>query len=489
MAYQFSLMDDDEDITAPLLEDETAYKMHALSQSADGQYTVRGGPRAENPPPSPWQPAAAPRDTSLDPLRRQAEQQSLETYTQGTKNEYGLGELARDYGGMGIAAIIDLVANKGKDLPSLLTANQGVVDKNRAIRSQETKAAGDYALRAGAQKDQSLSNELAVRRLQLQEQGLGQQDQRIGIARGAETRRDAVVDRNQNPDNPQQVAAKQALITAGVQPEIVANLDAKGLDDLQHKMNLDMDHANTPRKAGDEAVIGGARQAAVQTAENDANIRDLPRLGEAKGKGSALAEEIERPGVVKTAGATAEAGARGREVVEAPVREQTRSETFSKEFADKHSDILNARTQLGRVLEGVPEGGAAAGTGRGERLAGALGVGGLFNGPDAQANQQSMAAALTTIQHDATGASAGVKEAARIALSVFGDPTASAEDKTQALRRTMAMLDEDIAGLGAARPDDAQKVLNARSGSRKQSSSAPAPAGAADNPWAKYKVR
>jgi hypothetical protein len=512
--FQYSLGDDDDDLTAPLLDDPSFTAASQLSSSTTGMQTPRGGPEAEVQQQSaarqPWTPTTqSNRDPALSAQWQQAERDALTRYQGGAEpNGYGLGEGLRDYGGAALASIFDIVANKGHGLPSLMMANQGIVDKNRALRQQEAENAGQFALKARAQKDTSLQNELALKRIQ-------QEDARYGIAADTHAR-------NYDPNDPGAVAQRKALSEAtGIPEEQLAGLDQKAIGVLQHKYNLGIDHLNTPTKAADAQTVAQA----TQTGTNQANIDQLPSLGVARAQGEALGEPITRPEKVKTAqaegtaralgtglgeaaaeptlrpekaktaSAVAQAGAEGREIVETPIREKREGEQFSKEFADKHSDILGARQALGQILEGVEDGDAAAGTGRGERLAGALHLGGLFNSDAAQQNQQREAEALNTIQHDITGASAGTKEAARIALSVFGDPTASGEQRTAAIRHTMEMLDADIAGMSAARPADAAKVTRARGLPTPAPAAPAAPAGlpslGGDNadPWAKFKVK
>lgn len=506
MAYQYSLMDDDEDdLYAPLLDQAGDYAK-TLSVRAGAQ-PMRGDPSAGAQVDSPWQPRASTRDPALDAQWQAAEQQALAQHSAYNPGQYGLGEAIRDNSGLAVASIVGLLAGKTRNadgstrsalmeaLPSLVQQQAGINQQSEARRAAEAQAAGDFALKARAQKDTSLANQLAVRRLQLQEAGQLQNAQRIDQAgQGLALRQDTHA-RTYDPNDPRQRAAAEYAIANGADPSI-AGLDSRAMSQVQHATNLDQDAANTPRLAANQATIAGAKQGA----ENAANIRDNPALGLSRGQGAALAEEVTRPGEVQTSRETAEAGARGRETVEQPIRQQRESEAFQKSFAKDNQALLQSAQELGTVLQSA-NGGAIEGQGGWSRGLQAVGLGGLDT-PEAQANNQRIQAALISIRHNNTGTAFSTREAADNALSILGSPTASAEDRTAAIQRTFELLQADLSAAGAARPEDAANVIQARGMSslpslgtapmpKKPAQRAPAgPAAPGDNdPWAKYRVR
>lgn len=494
MTYRFSLADDDQDLTAPLLDDPTFTAASQLSRGTTGMQTQRSGPQALQQQ-QPWTPdVQRARDPALDQQWQDAERQSLTRYQQGGNGYSGAGE----YAGAGVAGAFDLLANAAggrapKDfrpgheymppsgLPSLMSGTQQLVDRNRAQQEQESQKAGEFALKARAQKDSAYSDALKLKQIQ-------QQEERIGLATQGEGRRTATSDRQLNPDNPALVAAKQELVRqAGgrITLDQLANVDEKGMLDIRHGLNLQIDSANTPQKAADEGTIATARGLGSQTGTNQANVRDLPSLRVAAGRGDAAAEDITRPGKVLTSGQTAEAGAQGREVVEGPIRNAQQDQTFATEFANKHGNALKAAQALGELLDSKQPGQDIEGLSPHEVFANQK-MGGLLGGltsEKAQATNQKLTTALIAIGHEDSGAALNTRELAEEAVKLMGSSSASAADREAAIRRTYESLNQDIQGAAAPRPQAAKRVLDARGMGSKR------PAKSGSNDWSQYEVK
>lgn len=460
MAYKFTLDDDDEinDLSAPALDDPDIRAMRLSDISA------------KPPAKAPWTPDVRQRDPAMDQQWSLAESDSLQR-SRYNPSDYGVGEGVRDFGGLALAGILDAVANKGRGIVNIAAANQGNMDKYEALRRQDAKDQGEFALKARAAKDNDYQNALRVKQIQ-------QQDERIGLAGLGEQRRTGTYDRAMNTENPVLKAQKDQLVRQSngkITAEDLASLDGEAIKGLMHGYNADIDSAKTPQKAADEATVAGARTRAVEGVQ----LGYVAPTEVEKGKGRAVAEEIERPGVVKTAGAQSEATTAGREKVERPLREQERGEAFQEKYAKDNKALLGARDALGSVLNGLPEGGTPEGFDYKSRIKDKVGLGSL-NSPGAQATQQKLSIAATAVIHDQSGAAFSSKEAAQNFLNIMGDPLASPEDRTSATRRFAESVDADLRGQ-AVRPKDAEAVIQRRGSKPLTPTSAPAV-----NKWSQY---
>lgn len=473
MAYNFSLMDDEDELDAELLRDST-FRAQSLSSAPTGVQTPRTEPAmvsdrdivqdgAHSPNKNAeWRPDVAPRDPQLMKQWKDAESAQL-SRSQYDPNEYGLGEFARDNGGVLVAGLISALSkDKGRSLPSLAA---GAAETNRYYENQrrtDAKNSGDFALKARAQKSSDLQDQLNIKRIQNQDRQLSQQDERIELANKGEGRRGSEFDRKYSPDNPQVQALKSAIVEASggrVTLNKLDGLDSGGLQSMAHAYDLQYDSANTGQKARDEAIIGGARAGASANATNASEARWAPTIGAQRGVGNARAEEIERPGKVATAGATTAATTAAGNAAN-----QGKEDTKAIDaFNEKNGRKLAILSSLDSVLKDVPEKGAAPGTGYGERAAAAVGAGGLTS----QAAQDADAALTKIIMEqsaDIFGANSSAKQEINNAKAILGSAMASPEQRTHQLRLFREALQADIAGASAANPKAAAAVRGARSG-------------------------
>lgn len=446
-SYNFSLRDDEDDeLTASLLEDPTI-RAASLSSKPTGTST----PRSEV-----WTPDIAPRDPKLTQQWKDAESSQLQR-SQYNPNDYGLGEFARDNGGLLLAGIVGALAgDKGRSLPSLANT---AAETNRYFENQrraDAKNAGDFALKARAQKSSDLQDQLNIKRIQNQDRTLAQQDERIELATQGEGRRGHEFDRKYDPSNPQVVALKDSIVEASggrVKREALDGLDSGGLQQMAHLYNLQYDSANTPQKARDEAVVAGATSSASANARNRSDVAYAPALGAAKGVGEARGEEITRPGKVATAGAVRTA----TEDAADASGQSGKSEKFQTDFAEKNEKLLRARAGLSAVTQrtgsGIPEGLDFQ-----TRATNAIPGGGNFISDTASLNIQDLESAANSVMRDDSGAVIGVKEGAKGMMDALGSPTLSAEKKWLAVQNFQRRLDDQLRGK-ASRGEDAQAVI------------------------------
>lgn len=471
MAYQYSLMDDEDDLTAPLLQDPTLRAASLASKPT--------GTKAREP----WTPTASARDPQRDAEWSLAEGNALERSQANDPSKYGVGEFARDNGGLMLASVFDLIGNKGRGLfgpkgksalPTLMEATSGINARAEAARRQDAKDAGEFALKYRGQKSTDLQDQVNVKRLQQADEHEGRlvdnqerllskdaeskaaSDERIALAKAAEDRRKADQDRNLNPENPATRATKDALIKLGMPAELVEPLDDHALGRLSHQTALGTDLAATPQRAASDAVIADAKGAASQTGQNRANIRDNPSLRVSTAEGDAAGEDIKRPGKVKTVADEAQA----REAVEAPRRDQERSEAFQEKFAKDNDALLNARSLIGKVeasaagqKEGMPPGLTPGAT-----LASRVPFASRLNSNEENDTIRDVGAAIEQTIYKDSGASASAREHAAHVQEVIGDPTASADTKWRAIQSFRETLDKEISGK-SVRGADAQQVL------------------------------
>lgn len=451
MTYRFSLRDEEDELSAPIL-DEPGYSL--ADESMDTAPPVIPPARAQQR--DLWQPTVSQRDPALQEQWSLAEKNSLER-SQYNPRDYGLAEGLRDNAGMAIAGVLDVALNKGRGLGNIATEASKINNQYETQRREDARDAGSFALRARQMKSTDLADQLAVKRLQNQDRTIEQQDQRIDLALQGEGRRGSEFNRKYDPNNPAILATKEALKGAGVNPELIENLDQKGLEDLRHRLNLDMDHANAPRKLGDDARSAAVTSAATTDARNRVDTSWAPSLGAARGEGNRRAEEIERPGKVRTAGETTRATTTAGNEANAP-KDLVKA---TAEFNDKNKGLLKMRDELNAVLEGVPEGGAYAGSGRGERLKSAVGLGSL-NSEAAQDNEGRLADIIIKMSAEDFGANSTARQEVANTKRILGDPLATPEQRTKAIRRTLEAVETDIAGAASANPEAAKRVTSAR---------------------------
>lgn len=449
MAYNFSLRDDEDDLelTAPMLEDAPSFSL------ADPPAN-----EVELPPQAPVQQQAWSPSVQTNPALSQeweaAERDALQR-AQYNPREYGGWEALRDNGGLLIAGILDAAVNKGRGLPSLAAETNRINQQAETQRREDAKQAQNFALGARQNRSTVLNDQLRIKQLQNEDRRLAQQDSRIELANRGEGRREGQFSRQYDPNNAQLMATKQRLADAGVKPELLDGLDQKGLDDLKHRLNIDIDVATTGQRAKSEAVISGAKS----DASNASDANWAPTIGLQKGKGAALGEEITRPGVVKTAAETRGATETAVNAVNAPKEEAK----LTREFAEKNSGKLKMLDSLNAVLKDVPEGGTAPGTGYGERMKSAIGLGSM-NSEAAQEAEAALADIIIKASADDFGANSTAKQELANAKRILGDPLASPEQRTRMLRKFRDAVQKDVDGISAANPRAAATVVNARGG-------------------------
>jgi hypothetical protein len=460
MAYGFSLRDDDEDeLDAPLLEDPT-YRAMSLSSQPTGVAAPRSSATGIEPASydaAPWKPNVAPRDPAL-----QKKWQDTESVMLGRAaydpSDYGLGEFARDNAGVLIASLASVLSgDKGQSLPSLAAAAEETNRYYETQRRADAKNAGDFALRARAQKSSDLADQLNIKRLQNQDRQLAQQDQRIELAGKGEDRRTGEYSRKYDPTNPQVIALKDAIVEASggrVKRENLDALDSGGLQQMAHAYNLQYDSANTGQKARDEAIIAGATSSASANARNRSDVAYAPALGAARGVGEARGEAITRPEKVATAGAVRAA----TEDAADAAGQAGKSEKFQTDFAEKNDALLKSRAALARIAARTGEGSTPEGFDVKSRALDAIPGGGNLISDVASLNLQDVDVAATQMLRNDSGASAAVQEQARNVKQTIGTPGLSAEKKWLAVKNFQAALDADIRGK-ASRPGDVQQVI------------------------------
>lgn len=465
MAYNFSLRDEEDELVAPLLEEES----FSLAQPGAGpSASIARAPAAE-----PWAPVMTQRDPAMAEKWSLAEKNMLER-AQYNPNEYGLSEGLRDNAGMALAGVLDVALNKGRGLGQIATESAKLNQMYEGRRREDAQNAGNFALRARQLKSTDLADQLAVKRLQNQDRQLLQQDQRIELALQGEGRRGGEFDRKYNADNPAMRATKEALINSGVDANIVDRLDQKGLDDLSHRLNLDIDHANAPRKLGDDARHAAATSAASTDASQRVQTNWAPSLGAARGEGERRAEVITRPEKVRTSAETTAATTAAGYDASAPKRDAENQEKFAK----NNEKLLRAREALSAVHSRTGEGKTPEGLDFKSRALNAVGAGDYIS-EGAQLNIQDLTAAAESVMRDDSGAAIGVKEGAKGMLDALGSPTLSAERKWAAIQNFERRLDNQLRGQ-AVDGGAAQKVVE-RAGIKgldvTAPSAAPAPAG------------
>lgn len=461
----FRNTEEDEDFLDSLISDPGGNGMSLASKDAP---TARAAGLAAKPT-GVWTPTVT-RDPALQDRWRSQELSALDRADYDPR-EYGVGEGIRDYGGLAITGILDALANHGRGLPSLAAQTLSINDASEQRRRQEAKDAGEFALKARGQQNTDIENQLRVKALQ-------QQDQRIGLAGQGEVRRTSEFDRKNNPDNPALKSMKDELMRLSggrITAENLANLDDTAVKALAHGYNLQLDSANTPQKAADEATVAGARTRAVEGVQ----LGYVAPTAIERGRGDAVAEGLTRSGRVQTAAETSGATTRAREDITQPLEQKREGEQFQQQFAKDNDKLLTVRKLLGDVVNSAPEGGMPQGLDDASTAASKLPFGSRMNTTAANDTIRKVNSAIAQTVYKDSGASASLQESANHASAVINSVTSSPEEKWSAIQEFTQQMEDEISSK-SARPEDAAAVIARRGITplRRQQSPAAPPASA-----------
>lgn len=223
--------------------------------------------------------------------------------------------------------------------------------------------------------------------------------------------------------------------------------------EFAEKMKLDYDKLSQDDKQHASEMGLKSEQLKQQAEDNKAN------------RGLRGAELVESRRYHDLLGQEHRATAADRAAEKAEAKAEKDAAAINKEAEDfdkRAGKNLEGIQLIDGMLAGKKEGKDLPGTSYGDRIANAIGLGGVVNSPEAQANQQSMERLRLTVSNALTGASSSAQQDAAIKVSVLGDPLASPKEKEAALKHLRGVLVNDVRGASAGNPRGAEKVVGAR---------------------------
>lgn len=279
-------------------------------------------PPSAAPPPIEGMEAATSYGDALEGRRRDAMSEYLSAATTPQPQSTGakVGEFLGDNAVGLLGSFIDLAANKGRNIPQIMTANAAAAEQSRQARGAAEDRAMDFQLRAQNQRAQLAKGADAAERdaqykAALQKHWLAQEaNTRAGI--DIRERRQAIADRKfkleNDPNDPAVVEWKQRLYKSGVpegsldqatmavlrtdpqfRGEVELFFKEKGIPleaqraaatagaGAQAKLNVETALPNVTAQAAAEGAVAEARGAGTERGKLSVDKIDVGRLAEA----------------------------------------------------------------------------------------------------------------------------------------------------------------------------------------------------------------
>lgn len=274
----------------------------ALDQYAAQPAAVDTGPAIEPEPAAPLDMTEATAyGDALEGRRRDAMSEYLSAATTPQPPSTGakVGEFLGDNAVGLLGSFIDLAANKGRNIPQIMTANAAMADQSRQARGAAEDRAMDFQLKAQAQRATAANAQRQTDYQQALQQHWAQQQanaDRVAGARaeGLDLRKD-LFKVNNTADHPIVNALRARLYATGKFPE--GTLDGLSLNamradpTIKGQVELAMKEAGIPlaaRQAGASAAAAAAGKLGVETSAPmvEAQARAEGTIAEARGAGA-----------------------------------------------------------------------------------------------------------------------------------------------------------------------------------------------------------